>query len=79
MAPTPSHGSVQTRSSQSRLAAARAAAAAREEPLWRYLAALAGTSFAAGPTANVLNGGVHADNDVDFQEFMLAPFGRQCF
>jgi enolase len=62
------------------LAVARAAAAAREEPLWRYLAALAGTEPALPvPTANVLNGGVHADNDVDFQEFMLAPVGAESF
>jgi enolase len=62
------------------LAVARAAAATRDEPLWRYLAALAGTQPSLPvPTANVLNGGVHADNDIDFQEFMLAPVGAESF
>jgi enolase len=62
------------------LAAARASAAHREEPLWRYLASLANAEpLLPVPMANVLNGGVHADNDVDFQEFMLLPVGADSF
>ncbi len=55
------------------MAAARAAAADAGEPLWRYLGG-AEASLLPVPTMNVLNGGVHADNPVDFQEFMIAPW-----
>jgi enolase len=60
------------------LAVARAAAAELGEPLWRYL----GDDQAAMlpmPMLNVLNGGVHADNPVDFQEFMIVPVGARTF
>ena len=60
------------------MAAARAAAADADEPLWRYLGGDA-ASLLPVPTMNVLNGGVHADNPVDFQEFMIAPVGAHSF
>ncbi|HUA48732.1 MAG TPA: phosphopyruvate hydratase [Solirubrobacteraceae bacterium] len=60
------------------LAAARAAAASAGEPLWRYLGG-SDASLLPVPTMNVLNGGVHADNPVDFQEFMIAPVGAGSF
>ncbi len=60
------------------MAAARAAAADAREPLWRYLGG-ADASLLPVPTMNVLNGGVHADNPVDFQEFMIAPVGADSF
>jgi len=60
------------------MAAARAAAADAGEPLWRYLGG-ADASLLPVPTMNVLNGGVHADNPVDFQEFMIAPVGASSF
>jgi enolase len=60
------------------MAAARAAAANAGEPLWRYLGG-ADASLLPVPTMNVLNGGVHADNPVDFQEFMIAPVGAGSF
>ena len=60
------------------MAAARAAAADAREPLWRYLGG-ADASLLPVPTMNVLNGGVHADNPVDFQEFMIAPVGAGSF
>ena len=60
------------------MAAARAAAADADEPLWRYLGADEGPVLPV-PTMNVLNGGVHADNPVDFQEFMIAPVGAGSF
>ncbi len=63
------------------LAAARAAAAAAGLPLYRYLAGLAvgpGTLVPV-PMFNILNGGAHADNSVDFQEFMVAPVGAPNF
>jgi enolase len=56
------------------MAAARAAASNEGEPLWRYLGG-EDASILPVPTMNVLNGGVHADNPVDFQEFMIAPVG----
>jgi enolase len=60
------------------LAAARAAAADSGEPLWRHLGG-AEADLLPVPTMNVLNGGVHADNPVDFQEFMIAPVGAGSF
>ena len=60
------------------MAAARAAAADASEPLWRYLGG-PDASLLPVPTMNVLNGGVHADNPVDFQEFMIAPVGAESF
>jgi len=60
------------------MAAARAAAADAGEPLWRHLGG-PDVSLLPVPTMNVLNGGVHADNPVDFQEFMIAPVGAGSF
>ena len=60
------------------MAAARAAAAEADEPLWRYLGGDE-AGLIPVPTMNVLNGGVHADNPVDFQEFMIAPVGAGSF
>jgi enolase len=60
------------------LAVARAAAAELREPLWRYLADDRGPVVPM-PMMNVLNGGVHADNPVDFQEFMIVPVGAETF
>jgi enolase len=64
------------------LAAARAAAANSGQPLYRYLAELYGGDEATllpVPMMNVLNGGAHADNSVDFQEFMVVPAGAPSF
>jgi enolase len=60
------------------IAAARATAAERKEPLYRYLAPR-DTYVLPVPMFNVLNGGRHADNNVDFQEFMIAPVGASTF
>jgi len=60
------------------LAVARAAAAADRTPLYLTLAAEA-PHLLPVPMFNVLNGGVHADNNVDFQEFMIAPVGATSF
>jgi enolase len=56
------------------LAVAKAAAAALDQPLYRYVG---GTSarLLPVPMMNILNGGVHADNPIDFQEFMIMPVG----
>jgi len=64
------------------LAAARAAAAAAETPLYRYLGGVYGEpepSVLPVPMMNVVNGGAHADNSVDFQEFMIVPAGAPSF
>jgi enolase len=60
------------------LAAAHAAAAEEGQPLWRYLGGEAARVLPV-PMMNVLNGGVHADNKVDFQEFMVVPAGAGSF
>jgi enolase len=60
------------------LAAAKASACARMVPLYRYLAERK-TYLLPVPMFNVLNGGRHADNNVDFQEFMIAPVGASTF
>ena len=60
------------------LAVARAAAASAREPLYRYLGG-ADARLLPVPMFNVLNGGVHADNSVDPQEFMIAPIGAPSF
>jgi enolase len=60
------------------MAAARAAAAAHHLPLFRYLGG-ANSSLLPVPCMNVLNGGKHADNTVDFQEFMIAPHNAPSF
>jgi len=64
------------------LAAAKAAAADSKQPLYRYLAELYGggePTVLPVPMMNVLNGGAHADNSVDFQEFMIVPAGAESF
>jgi enolase 1/2/3 len=64
------------------LAAAKAAAADSGQPLYRYLAELYGggePTLLPVPMMNVLNGGAHADNSVDFQEFMVVPAGASSF
>jgi enolase len=60
------------------LAVARAAAADAGEPLYRFLGG-ADASVLPVPMLNVLNGGAHADNKVDFQEFMVVPVGAPSF
>ncbi|MCW3046437.1 MAG: phosphopyruvate hydratase [Solirubrobacterales bacterium] len=60
------------------LAAAHAAAAEEGLPLWRYLGGDAAHILPV-PMMNVLNGGAHADNKVDFQEFMIVPVGASSF
>ena len=60
------------------LAAAKAAAAEAGLPLWRYLGGDAAHVLPV-PMMNVLNGGAHADNKVDFQEFMVVPVGAPSF
>src|SRR5256885_13629517 len=64
------------------MAAARAAAAAQNLPLYKYLARYS-TETSANllpvPMMNILNGGAHADNSVDFQEFMVMPVGAPSF
>jgi enolase len=60
------------------LAAAKAAASEAGLPLWRYLGGEAAHVLPV-PMMNVLNGGAHADNKVDFQEFMVVPVGASTF
>jgi enolase len=60
------------------MAVARAAAASLEVPLFRHLGGISAHLLPV-PMMNVLNGGVHADNDVDFQEFMVVPVGAPSF
>src|SRR6202011_822267 len=60
------------------MAAARAGAAAQHTPLYRYLGGV-GANTLPVPMMNIINGGAHADNSVDLQEFMIAPFGATKF
>jgi enolase len=60
------------------LAVAKAAAAAAKQPLFRYLGGARATMLPV-PLMNILNGGVHADNSVDLQEFMVVPVGARTF
>src|SRR5450432_3668798 len=60
------------------MAAARAAAAEYGLPLYRYLGG-AGANVLPTPMMNILNGGAHADTNVDFQEFMVMPVGAPTF
>lgn len=60
------------------LASARAVAATLDMPLYRYLGGVNGRILPV-PMMNVINGGKHADNNVDAQEFMLAPVGFKSF
>ena len=64
------------------MAAARAAAAAARQPLYKYLGRYSSDSSANTlpvPMMNILNGGAHADNSVDVQEFMIMPLGASSF
>ena len=65
------------------MAAAKAAAAAADQPLYAFLARLSGTSERPNllpvPMMNILNGGAHADSSVDLQEFMVLPVGLPTF
>jgi len=60
------------------LATARAAAASQKLPLYRYLGG-ANANTLPVPMMNIINGGAHADNNVDFQEFMIVPVGAGKF
>jgi enolase len=60
------------------MAAARASAVAFGLPLYRYLGGAAANTLPV-PMMNILNGGAHADNNVDFQEFMVMPVGAESF
>jgi len=60
------------------LASARAAAAFQEIPLYRYIGGTNAKTLPV-PMMNILNGGAHADNNVDFQEFMVMPVGASSF
>ncbi len=60
------------------LAVAHAAAEAAELPLYKYVGG-ANAHVLPTPMMNILNGGVHADNNVDFQEFMIMPVGAPTF
>jgi enolase len=65
------------------MAAMRAAAVSAKLPLWKYIAKLHKTKSSEiklpVPMANIINGGKHADNLIDFQEFMIAPVGAKSF
>ena len=60
------------------MAVARASAASQQTPLYRYLGGV-GACLLPVPMMNILNGGAHADNSVDPQEFMIAPYGAERF
>jgi enolase len=60
------------------LAVAKAAAAANQLPLYRYVGGAAARLLPV-PMMNIVNGGVHADNPIDFQEFMIVPLGATSF
>ena len=60
------------------LAAAHAASAEERLPLWRYLGGESAHVLPV-PMMNVINGGAHADNKIDFQEFMVVPVGGRTF
>lgn len=60
------------------LACAKAAATELEMPLWRYIGGV-NAKLMPLPMMNIINGGSHADNSVDFQEFMIMPAGAESF
>jgi enolase len=60
------------------MATARAAAQSQQTPLYRYLGGV-GANLLPVPQMNILNGGAHADNSVDPQEFMVVPYGATKF
>ena len=62
------------------MAAAHAVAASRRQPLWQYLSTISESDVSLPvPMMNIINGGAHADNNVDFQEFMVLPVGFASF
>ncbi len=65
------------------MAAAHAVAASRDEPLWSYLSSFNAAGGKPGalpvPMMNIINGGEHADNNIDVQEFMVLPVGMPSF
>src|ERR1700737_3372032 len=60
------------------LAVAHAAAASVGQPLYRYLGGV-NAKYLPVPMMNIINGGKHADNNIDFQEFMIMPIGAATF
>src|SRR6186713_2259751 len=60
------------------LATAKAAASAKSAPLYRYVGGTAARLLPV-PMMNIVNGGAHADNPIDFQEFMIMPVGAETF
>jgi len=60
------------------LAAAKASAAELDMPLYRYIGGIRARTLPV-PMMNIVNGGAHADNNVDLQEFMIMPVGACCF
>ncbi|MCX2482516.1 phosphopyruvate hydratase [Pedobacter sp. MR2016-24] len=60
------------------LAVAKAAAAESRQPLYRYIGGVNANTLPV-PMMNILNGGAHADNKIDFQEFMIMPLGANSF
>src|SRR5690606_36792846 len=60
------------------MASAHAMAASRHQPLWKYLAG-GRPGVLPVPMMNIINGGAHADNNVDLQEFMILPVGFSSF
>ncbi|KUL39715.1 phosphopyruvate hydratase [Streptomyces regalis] len=60
------------------LATVKAAAAAHRLPLYRYVGGVGARTLPV-PMMNIVNGGAHADNPIDFQEFMIAPIGAESF
>ncbi|HSG09870.1 MAG TPA: phosphopyruvate hydratase [Longimicrobiales bacterium] len=61
------------------MAVARAAAVENKMPLWKYLADEGDATLLPVPMMNILNGGSHAPNNVDIQEFMVMPIGAESF
>lgn len=60
------------------MAVAKAAAMESRQPLYRYIGGVNANTLPV-PMMNILNGGAHADNKIDFQEFMVMPFGAESF
>ena len=60
------------------MAVARAAAGSQQAPLYRYLGGVNACTLPV-PMMNIINGGAHADNSVDMQEFMIVPYGANRF
>jgi enolase 1/2/3 len=60
------------------MAVARAAAQSQKTPLYRYLGGVSASTLPV-PMMNILNGGAHSDNSIDFQEYMIAPYGASNF